>query len=47
MSLAAREGVETRPTLVLRNSGGDRVLIGGLMDPELFIHAGEVLLREA
>ena len=47
MSLAEQEGVETRPTLVLRNSGGDRVLIGGLMDPELFIHAGEVLLREA
>ena len=47
MTLATREGVETRPTLVLRNSGGDRVLVGGLMDPELFIHAGEVLLREA
>ena len=47
MALSAQEGVETRPTLVLRNSGGDRVLVGGLMDPELFIHAGEVLLREA
>lgn len=45
--LARVEGVETRPTLILRNSGGDRVFIGGLMDPELYIHAGEVLLREA
>lgn len=45
--MARMEGVETRPTLVLRNSGGDRVFIGGLMDPELYIHAGEVLLREA
>ncbi|MHB1865463.1 MAG: DsbA family protein [Leptospirillum sp.] len=45
--LARLEGVETRPTLVLRNSGGDRVFIGGLMDAELYIHAGEVLLREA
>ena len=44
---AEREKVTVRPTLVLENSGGDRVFIGGLMDPELFIHAGEVLLREA
>jgi putative protein-disulfide isomerase len=44
---AEREKVTVRPTLVLENSGGDRVFIGGLLDPELFIHAGEVLLREA
>lgn len=45
--LAEEERVTSRPTLVLRNSGGDRVFIGGLLDPELYIHAGEVLLREA
>jgi putative protein-disulfide isomerase len=44
---AEKERVTVRPTLVLENSGGDRVFVGGLMDPELFIHAGEVLLREA
>ena len=46
-TLAKEEMVTVRPTLVLKNSGGDRVFIGGLMDPELFIQAGEVLLREA
>ncbi|MHB8421835.1 MAG: DsbA family protein [Leptospirales bacterium] len=44
---AEDERVTSRPTLVLRNSGGDRIFIGGLLDPELYIHAGEVLLREA
>ena len=44
---AEDEKVTARPTLVLRNSGGDRVFIGGLLDSELYIHAGEVLLREA
>ena len=44
---AEREKVTVRLTLVLENSGGDRVFIGGLMDCELFIHAGDVLLREA
>ncbi|MHB1286860.1 MAG: DsbA family protein [Leptospirales bacterium] len=46
-TLAKEEKITVRPTLVLKNSGGDRVFIGGLMDSELFIHAGEVLLREA
>ncbi len=41
------EGVSVRPTLVMVNSGGDRVFIGGLRDRELFRHAAEVLLREA
>ncbi len=41
------EGVTVRPTLVMTNSGGDRVFIGGLRDPDLFILAGEILIREA
>ncbi|MGC8529089.1 MAG: DsbA family oxidoreductase [Leptospirillia bacterium] len=40
------EGVTTRPTLILTNEGGDRVFIGGLRNPDLFILAGETLLAE-
>ncbi|MHB1757692.1 MAG: DsbA family oxidoreductase [Leptospirillum sp.] len=43
----AEEGVSVRPTLVMVNSGGDRIFIGGLRDAELFIHAAEVLISEA
>lgn len=43
----SEEGVSVRPTLVMVNSGGDRIFIGGLRDPELFIHAAEVLISEA
>ncbi len=41
------EGVSVRPTLVMVNNGGDRIFIGGLRDPKLFIHAAEVLISEA
>ena len=41
------EGVSVRPTLVMVNSGGDRVFIGGLRDANLFVHAAEVLISEA
>ncbi len=40
------EGVTVRPTLVMTNSEGDRVFIGGLRDSDLFILAGESLVRE-
>ena len=40
------EGVTTRPTLILTNEGGDRVFIGGLRNPDLFILAGETLVAE-
>ena len=45
--MAEREGVTVRPTLILRNSGGDRVFIGGLRNPDLFILAGETLIQES
>jgi len=41
------EGVSVRPTIVMVNSGGDRVFIGGLRDAKLFIHAADVLISEA
>ncbi|EQD24857.1 MAG: hypothetical protein D084_Lepto4C00326G0003 [Leptospirillum sp. Group IV 'UBA BS'] len=44
---ARLEGVTVRPTLILTNSEGDRVFIGGLRNPDLFILAGETLIREA
>ncbi len=44
---ARSEGVTVRPTLVMTNSEGDRVFIGGLRNPDLFILAGESLIREA
>lgn len=40
------EGVTIRPTLILTNEGGDRVFIGGLRNPDLFILAGETLVAE-
>jgi len=43
----SKEGVSVRPTIVMVNSGGDRVFIGGLRDCKLFIHAAEVLISEA
>lgn len=47
MQKGSEEGVSVRPTLVIVNSGGDRVFIGGLRDARLFIHAAEVLIKEA
>ncbi len=44
---ARSEGVTVRPTLIMTNSEGDRVFIGGLRNPDLFILAGESLIREA
>jgi predicted DsbA family dithiol-disulfide isomerase len=45
--MARSEGVTVRPTLILANSGGDRVFIGGLRNSDLFILAGEVLIQES
>jgi predicted DsbA family dithiol-disulfide isomerase len=44
---AKAEGVTVRPTLILTNPDGDRVFIGGLINPDLFIMAGEALVQEA
>ena len=44
---AKSEGVTVRPTLIMTNTEGDRVFIGGLRNPDLFILAGESLIREA
>lgn len=44
---AKEEGVTVRPTLIMTNTEGDRVFIGGLRNPDLFILAGESLIREA